>query len=384
MEGILKIRGEIGEEFTLDDLKDQIAKYPSATAWTAYINSEGGDVYEGLSIYQELRKLPNLTTVADTLCASIASVILQAGAVRKAVKPTDIMVHNPFGQMQGEAKDMRAAAAQLDRIKSNIISVYRAQPKLAKKSDTELSAVMDSETWMNVEEAMQNGFIDGTVDRLGVVGSSRLRAVAKFDFKKFNMEDNNKEVTGWLQKLSNQFEQFFAKAVIKPKNIIAETLAEGGEIQVQAEEGEDITGKPVTVNGSPAEPKEYKLVSGETWVVGEGSTISQVKEAEMENKELANAMAQIEELKKQLETKSGEAAAATKAATEASAMVANMKTEFTAFKNSLDKEVFGEKGKPVVKPRNQDAPEDEVYEGFLVDFHTHAIEVMRYANRQIP
>lgn len=372
MEGIIEIRGEIIEG-TLKNVQRQIESQKGATSWTAYIDSEGGDVYEGMAIYHELRKLNNLTTVAHTLCASIATVILQAGAKRKAVRPTDIMAHNPFGQMQGEAKDMRAAAAQLDRIKSNIISVYRANPKLALKSDQELAALMDEETWMNVDQAIANGFIDEGMDRL--------RAVAKVDFKKFNMEDN-KEVTSWLQKLSNQFDQFFAKTAIKPKNIIAETLADGGEIQVQAEEGEDITGKPVTVNGAPAEPKEYALVSGEVWVVGEGSTISTVKEAEMENKELANVMAQIEELKKQLETKSGEAAAATKAATDAVAMVANMKTEFTAFKNSLDKQVFGENGKPVIKPRNQE-PEEEIYHPVFLEFHGDAIEVLRYANRNI-
>lgn len=377
MEGIIQIHGEIGEETTLKTVQRQIDSQKGATSWTVYINSEGGDVYEGMSIYQELRNLSNVTTVAETLCASIATVILQAGSKRKAVRPTDIMAHNPFGQMQGEAKDMRAAAAQLDRIKSNIISVYRSNPKLARKSDQELAQIMDQETWMTVDEAISNGFIDEAVDRL--------RAVAKFDLNKFNMEEN-KEVKSWLEKLSNQFDQFFAKAKIdtKVKNIIAETLESGGEIQIQAEEGDDWAGKPAAIDGTPAQPGEYKLATGQTVVIGEGSIISQVKEAEMENKELANAMAQIEELKKQLETKTGEAAAATKAASEASAAVANMKTEFTAFKNSLDKEVFGEKGRPVVKPRNQDGPEDEVYEGFLVDFHEHAIEVMRYANRQIP
>lgn len=374
MEGIIQIHGEIGEETTLKTVQRQIDSQKGAASWTVYINSEGGDVYEGMSIYQELRNLSNVTTVAETLCASIATVILQAGQKRKAVRPTDIMAHNPFGQMQGEAKDMRAAAAQLDRIKSNIISVYRSNPKLSKKSDQELAAIMDEETWMNVDQAIANGFIDEGIDRL--------RAVARFDFNKFNMEDN-KEVKGMFAELTKKFDTFMAKFSVKPKNIIAETLADGGEIQVQAEEGEDIVGKPVTVNGSPAEPKEYALVTGETWVVGEGSVISQVKEADMENKELANAMAQIEELKKQLETKTGEATAATKAATEAKELVANMKTEFVAFKNSLDKEVFGEKGAPAIKPRNQDAPEDEVFEQFLVDFHEHAHQVMRYANRDI-
>lgn len=376
MEGIIKIRGEIGTDVTLESVQAQIDRQRHATEWTAYINSEGGEVYEGLSIYQELRNLKNLTTIADTLCASIASVILQAGSVRKAVRGTDIMVHNPFGQMQGEASDMRAAAEHLDRLKSKIISLYRANPKLSKKSPQELAAAMDQETWMDEDQAIAAGFIDEAIDKL--------RAVAKFDFKKSNMEDN-KEVKGWLEKLSTQFDQFFAKAKIdvNAKNIIAETLETGGEIQVQAEEGEDWTGKPATIDGTPAAPGEYKLASGETVVIGEGSVVSTVKEPEMENKELEAAKAQIEELKKQLETKSGEAAAATKAATDAAAMVANMKTEFTAFKNSLDKEVFGENGKPPIRPRNDAPKEEEVFEGFFTDFHAHAIEVMRYANRNI-
>lgn len=373
MEGIIKIRGEIGEDVTLEDVQDQIARQKGASSWTVYINSEGGDVYEGMSIYQELKNLGNVTTVADTLCASIATVILQAGTKRKAVIPTDLMAHNPFGQMQGEAKDMRTAATRLDSIKSNIIAVYRANPKLAKKSPQELSAIMDQETWMDVSQAIEAGFIDESIDRLRAV------AVAKLNLKKGNQMEDNKEVKGYFETLSKKFDTFMAK--LSPKNIIAETLESGGEIQIQAEEGEDWGGKPVAIDGTPAQPGEYKLVSGETVVVGEGSTVTSVKEKEMENKELDAAKAQIEELKKQLETKSAEATAATKTASEASSAVATMKTEFMAFKNSLDKQVYGEGGKPVVQPRTEQV--DEVYSGFLVDFHEHAHEVMKYANRNI-
>lgn len=377
MEGIIEIHGEIGERVTLETVKSQINE--KATSHTVYLNSEGGEVNEGIKIYHLLNNLPNVTVVVEGLAASIATLIMQAGKKIIALRPSQIMIHNPFGQMQGEEKDMMDAAAQLKRVKSIIISVYKKRPKLAALSEPQLAAMMDNATWMDADEALNAGFVDEVRDKL--------RAVAKLDLNKIKMEEN-KEVAGMFEKLSKQFETFMASfnsKGVKAKNIIAETLESGGEIQIQAAEGEDWVGKTATVDGAPAAPGEYPLATGETIVIGEGSIVSTVKEPAMDNnKELAEAKAQIEALKKELEMKGTEAAAAQKSANDAVAAVANMKTEFLAFKNSVGKEVFGENGKPVVKFHNHEKEEEETaFHRVFMDFHEHAIEVFKYANRNI-
>lgn len=123
-----------------------------------HINSVGGDVFQGVAIMNFLRShAATVTVFIDGLAASIASVIAMAG--NKVVMPanTFLMIHNPAFSLQGEADDLRHYADVLDKIKAAIVGSYKLK---SSKSEEEIAAAMDAETWLSASEAKDWGLAD--------------------------------------------------------------------------------------------------------------------------------------------------------------------------------------------------------------------------------
>jgi len=132
---------------------------------TLGINSPGGECFDGIAIYNALKRYPaKITGRVDGVAASVASVILMAAD--KIVMPDNSMqmIHNPWGGAIGDAEDMRDFADALDKIKIAILAAYRRTGK----SDEELSAIMDAETWMTAEEAKAAGFADEVIQSVDI------------------------------------------------------------------------------------------------------------------------------------------------------------------------------------------------------------------------
>src|SRR4051812_42087134 len=92
---------------------------------TLRINSPGGDVFDGWAIYQALRThKATVTTQIDALAASSASVVAMAGDRIVMAKPSDLMIHDPWSGMIGDAADFRAEAEILDKLANQIAGVY--------------------------------------------------------------------------------------------------------------------------------------------------------------------------------------------------------------------------------------------------------------------
>lgn len=131
---------------------------------TLRINSNGGSVFEGLPIYNFLKNhSAEITVYIDGIAASIASVIAMAGD--KIIMPENafVMIHNPTGEVYGEAEDMRKMADDLEKVKLGIVSAYRDKTGL---EDADISELMNDETYFTASEALEKGFIDevaGTV-----------------------------------------------------------------------------------------------------------------------------------------------------------------------------------------------------------------------------
>jgi len=143
---------------------------------TLRMNSGGGDVFDGIAIYNRLREHKGgVTVVIDGLAASIASVIAMAGT--KIVMPENawLMIHNPTGVAAGESADMRELADLLDRVKGSLISCY--QSRMKDKTSEEIAALMDAETWFNGAEAFAVGLADEV--------APALKMAASFDTSKF-------------------------------------------------------------------------------------------------------------------------------------------------------------------------------------------------------
>lgn len=122
------------------------------------IHSPGGDVFDGIAIYNLLRKHPaSLTVHIDGLAASMASVIAMAGD--KVIMPENamMMIHKPWGISGGNAHEMRDYADLLDKVEDVLIPAYAA--KTGKTRD-ELVPMLEGETWLNGRECVEMGFAD--------------------------------------------------------------------------------------------------------------------------------------------------------------------------------------------------------------------------------
>jgi ATP-dependent Clp endopeptidase proteolytic subunit ClpP len=123
-----------------------------------HINSPGGNVFDGTSIYNALVAHDAVVNVIiDGIAASIASVIAMAGDTIEMPENSLLMIHDPSALVMGTAKDMEKMAEILGKIKGGMIKSY--QTKLA-MDDDEISEMMSSETWLTANEAAELGIVD--------------------------------------------------------------------------------------------------------------------------------------------------------------------------------------------------------------------------------
>lgn len=123
-----------------------------------FINSPGGDVYDGIAIRNALRQhSARIVVTIDGLAASAASFIACAGDEVVMGENAEIMIHEAWSIALGNAEDMRTAAADLDRISDNIASMYAA--KAGGDADA-WRALMKAETWYSADEAVAAGLAD--------------------------------------------------------------------------------------------------------------------------------------------------------------------------------------------------------------------------------
>ena len=136
--------------------RDELAKVSGNL--TVWINSPGGDCISASQIYTMLRSHKGKVTVKiDGIAASAASVVAMSGD-ETLISPTGyLMIHNPMTLASGNKSEMEKAIALLDEIKEGIINAYVRKTGLSRNK---ISKLMDDETWLNAEKALQLGFVD--------------------------------------------------------------------------------------------------------------------------------------------------------------------------------------------------------------------------------
>ena len=141
----------IGDLKALGDVKDI----------TVSINSPGGSVFDGLAMYNALSaSAANITAKVMGVAASIASIVLMSAKKIEMPENSFLMIHNPRNGLEGEASDMREMADILDKIQASMVAIYVARTG---KSEDEIRALMDAETYMTAEEALAFGFCDEVI-----------------------------------------------------------------------------------------------------------------------------------------------------------------------------------------------------------------------------
>jgi ATP-dependent protease ClpP protease subunit len=165
------IDGYWGFGITAKQFLDQLAKLPEAVKTVKLrINSPGGDVYSATAIANLLRdqqasKSRTVEVLIDGMAASAATIITSAGSTGKvSIADNALMfVHNPWTIGIGNAKELRKAADDLDKMAGTIVTAYRWRSSL---TDKELAELMDAETLMDADEAIGWGFADQKIEGL--------------------------------------------------------------------------------------------------------------------------------------------------------------------------------------------------------------------------
>lgn len=145
-----------------------------------HIHSPGGDVFEGMAMYNLLKNHPaRIVGYVDGLAASMGSVVLMAADTTKCPANAMIMVHKPWGIQGGDADEMRRYADLLDKVEDSLVAAYTSKTGL---SVDEVKALLAAETWMTGAEAVELGFADELVESMDTF--AKLNSQRMQDFNK--------------------------------------------------------------------------------------------------------------------------------------------------------------------------------------------------------
>ena len=135
------------------------------------VNSPGGDVFDGVTIYNRLKQhKANVTVYVDGMAASIASIIALAGDEVIMGEGSQLMVHKPMSGVWGNSIEMMSVVDRLDDIEEQMLSIYQRRTGMDR---SELKSMLAKETWLDADEAIEFGFATRKAD-----GTEQMRVAA--------------------------------------------------------------------------------------------------------------------------------------------------------------------------------------------------------------
>tara|TARA_R110001632_G_scaffold34446_2_gene87706 strand:- start:290 stop:1282 length:993 start_codon:yes stop_codon:yes gene_type:complete len=189
-----------------------------------HVNCVGGEVFDGMAIYNTLKKYKGkVIAYVEGIAASMGSIIPLAADEIIMSENSLYMIHNAWGGAMGEASDMRKTAALLDKLSSEIANIYTKKTGLPL---SQIEEMMNEETWFSSEEALEYGFIDKVSDAVMVA--------AKYDMTKFKNK-TQKEIVNQLnnnQKSKKMTEELKSWFNTKVEEIVAAVKGEVDTIEV--------------------------------------------------------------------------------------------------------------------------------------------------------
>jgi ATP-dependent protease ClpP protease subunit/regulator of replication initiation timing len=200
-----------------------------------HINSLGGDVFDGLAIYNALKNhTKNVTIKIEGIAASIASVIAMAGDNVEMAENSLYMIHNPFVMAGGDATELRKTASILDKIRDEIANIYSTKSSLDLET---LVGLMEAETWFNANEANDLGFANGITQPLKIENNYNISKFSNITHDKINsiLNINKSEIMAKDNLKTNE--------VKEEKNLLSQIkelfVNQAPEIKNDHEEGHD-------------------------------------------------------------------------------------------------------------------------------------------------
>jgi ATP-dependent Clp endopeptidase proteolytic subunit ClpP len=283
--------GITAQEFITDikDLKD--------TPINLRINSLGGDVFDGMAMYNVIKRREAKTTVyIEGIAASIATIISLGADEVVMAENSLFMIHNAWGGTMGEAKDMRKTAETLDKITGELTDIYRKKTGLSYDA---LAEMMDEETWLNANEALEMGFIDTISDSIKVAAKydvSKFKNITQEEIQnKLSININNKKMTNELKEWFNNKVEEIVTAVKGDVKVSAD-VAEQTAITVNLGDNDEIKNKISEFESSNIELSNKISLLEEELVASKGTNETLTQEVEALNAKINKADAKGTEI----------------------------------------------------------------------------------------
>lgn len=160
--------------------KDELDNLGDIDTLNVYINSPGGDVFEGIAIYNMLKRhKAHINVYIDGLAASISSVIAMAGDTVYMPSNAMMMIHNAWMFAVGDYNDLREAADNLEKINTSMKQSYMDRTK-SDITEEDLTKLMDDETWLSAQECFDYGFCDDIEEEKEIAASIDTKMLAKY------------------------------------------------------------------------------------------------------------------------------------------------------------------------------------------------------------
>jgi len=177
--GELVLYGFVGESywregFTSMEVLQALAEHGSENDIIVRINSGGGYAFEGMAIYNALNAHKgNVTVKIDAIAASAASIIALAGNEIVMRAGSELMIHDPAGATFGTAAEHERAAAALNKLADQMVTLYAAR---SGKENDDVRQIMVDESWFTAKEAVEAGFADAAEE-------AKAKQVSAFDYR---------------------------------------------------------------------------------------------------------------------------------------------------------------------------------------------------------
>lgn len=257
-----------------------------------YIDSPGGSIHHGMTIFNTIRQSgKDITTYVQGIAASIASVIALAGNTVVVPDNAMLMIHEPLVLMTGNSEELRKEALLLDKLRDQIAVIYANKTGI---DIEEIKTMMADETWFTGEEALEKGFCDKCTESLKEVAFYN---VEKYNYKKGEKYSNvfkklntnkpkNKENSKMnLEELKAKYPDLYNQIVKEAKEAALEEAKEANEQAISA----------------AVEAETKRIASIDELADGTNSEI--INAAKNDNKQTASTVA-VAILKKQREDRS--------------------------------------------------------------------------------
>lgn len=205
------------KDVSADSFKKELEELGDIDILNVHINSCGGEVFQGLAIYNLLKQhSATINMYIDGIAASIASVIAMAGDKIFIPKTALMMIHNCSTWTSGNSKDLRKTADDMDKIMEALKASYMSRVKI---SEDKLQELLDEESYLTADECIEMGFADVITESIEeniemIASTSIYNLVMKLKEKQKEIDNIKKDsIEAIAKKISQDVEEKFSKNI---------------------------------------------------------------------------------------------------------------------------------------------------------------------------